>query len=177
MEDHHYRVMHVNIIRWLILFRPEYNTTGKGRDGTERDRNVVQPLQPEQQRTAVALSSCSHTRTAALTRITYEGAADTSPSCTLIRDDTHTHMYTHGHTVYWGQRRRKEDDASHLCVDKQAGCTCMQSKHVCGYCTVFWWTQDAGYFSASFTVLWAIPHIKCVMMQASMTSLFSSNSQ
>lgn len=59
------------------------------------------PLQSEQQRAAVALSSCSHTRTATMTRITYERAADRSPSCTLMQDDTHsyrTHI-SHTHTL------------------------------------------------------------------------------
>ena len=71
-----------------------------GRDGTDRGRNVMQPLQQEQQRTAVALSSCSHTRTAALTRITYEGAADTSPLRTLIQDDTRSYINTtRGHSL------------------------------------------------------------------------------
>lgn len=43
---------------------------------TERDRNLMLLLQIEEQRTAVALSPCSHTRTTAMTQITKEGADD-----------------------------------------------------------------------------------------------------
>lgn len=65
-----------------------------------------------------------------MTRITYEGAADTSLSCTLIQDDTHSYKpkahthtpYTHVRTVYRGQWRvKEEEDTSHLHIHKQAG--------------------------------------------------------
>lgn len=53
-----------------------------------------------------------------MTRITYEGAADTSPSCTLIPHDTHSDK----RTVFLGQWRvKKEDDASRRYIHKQAG--------------------------------------------------------
>lgn len=95
---------------------PEFNRTGKS-----RDRNVMHPLQPEQQRTAVALSSRSHTGTAAVTRITYEGVADTSPSCILIQDDMHSYKHNAHSLLRAMESEGRTYCASYLYVHEQAG--------------------------------------------------------
>lgn len=54
----------------------------------------MQPLQPKQQRTAVAVKLLQSHQDSSIDTITYEEAADTLPSHTLIHDDTHAYKHT-----------------------------------------------------------------------------------